>query len=253
MQGDRSYWMQYWSNQSDPHHRFQTEEFYEKKAKEQLFHLNGGESLLDFGCGSASILAYIANEYKIVVGSDFSQSMLLEAENRMKSFRINNVSFILANETTIWNNIFLKFDRITATGVVQYLNLDQLKNFIINSSKFIKDDGMIILFDILDPHLYWLWKYGITRGKLSMLLNHVHIKTLKLSENSSFFFLKAEMLSISDQLKRMITREPDPMGYAYHPSIIKDLAYENGLEFEYICSMYYEYRYHAILKKSQKS
>jgi cyclopropane fatty-acyl-phospholipid synthase-like methyltransferase len=229
----------------------QTEDFYEKKAKEELFHLNGGESLLDFGCGSASILAYIANEYKTVVGTDFSQSMLLEAENRMKSFHIDNVSFILANETTIWNKISLDFDRITATGVVQYFNLDQLRNFIINSSRFISDEGMIILFDILDPHLYWLWKYGTARGKLSKLFNQVHLKNSRLSENSSFFFLKAEILSILDQLKRFVTREPDPIGYTYHPSIIKDIAYENGLEFEYICSIYYEYRYHAILKKSQ--
>ena len=140
MVDNRYYPREYWSSQSNAHPRFQTEDFFKKKAEEQLFYLNGGESLLDFGCGSADLLAYIAKEYKTVVGADFSQSMLLKARERLSNFDINNVLLILADDATIWGNLSSGFDRIITTAVVQDLNLDQLENFIFNSSKFIKND-----------------------------------------------------------------------------------------------------------------
>jgi cyclopropane fatty-acyl-phospholipid synthase-like methyltransferase len=113
--------------------------------------------------------------------------------------------------------------------------MDQLENFLINSSRLIKNDGKIILFDIIDPCLYWSWKYG--RGSPSF-------------SNDFLFVLKVLCLSLFDQMHSMIARKPiDLMGYAYHPSVIEAKAEKNGLRMEYVSSMYYEYRYHAILKK----
>ena len=245
---NRYYWKEYWSHQSNSFPRSQTEEFHKKKAMEELFHLNGGESLLDFGCGSADSLAYIAREYTTVVGADFSRSMLLKAKERLDNCDMDNVLLIQADDNTIWNSLSLIFDRIITTGVVQYFNLDQLENFIFKSSRLIKRDGYIILFDIIDPRLYWSWNYGMRSGKINDVLKRIHGKNSRLFNNSSLFFLKAACLSLFDQMRSMISRNPSSIGYPYDPMVIKTIAEKNGLEMEYVCSMYYEYRYHAILK-----
>ena len=86
-------------------------------------------------------------------------------------------------------------------------------------------------------------------GRINKILERIHGKNSLLLNNSSFFFLKAICLSLFDQMRSMIRRTTDITGYPYHPLVIKAIAEKNGLEMEYVCSMYYEYRYHAILKK----
>ena len=51
-------------------HRYSTEEFLIKEAKEKLLHLNGGSSILDFGAGE--LLIYFVPNYEKVIGADFS-------------------------------------------------------------------------------------------------------------------------------------------------------------------------------------
>lgn len=55
-----SYWSRYWADQTDGGHRTSAEDFLRLEADEKLFHLGEGDSLLDFGCGSADLLAYFA-------------------------------------------------------------------------------------------------------------------------------------------------------------------------------------------------
>ena len=248
MNENRYYWKEYWAHQSNPLHRFQTEEFYKKKAKEELFHLNGGESLLDFGCGSADSLAYIAKDYTTVVGADFSRSMLLKTRERLDNFNVQNVLLVQADDDTIWDSLSLSFDRMMSAGVVQYFNWAQLENFIFNSKKIIKSDGYIILFDIIDPRLYWSWNYGMRSGRINDVLKRIHGKNSRLFNNCSSFFLKAACLSLFHQMRSVMSRTPSSIGNPYDPMVIKTMAEKNGLEMEYVCSMYYEYRYHAILK-----
>jgi hypothetical protein len=38
------------------------------------------------------------------------------------------------------------------------------------------------------------------------------------------------------------------MGYAYHPAQLRELGAGAGYDVEDACSMYYEYRYHVILR-----
>ncbi|MGA9189793.1 MAG: class I SAM-dependent methyltransferase, partial [Methanosarcina sp.] len=53
-------WSEYFSDKKDGGHRHSTEEFLSKEAKEKLLHLDGGTSLLDFGCGAGELLIYYA-------------------------------------------------------------------------------------------------------------------------------------------------------------------------------------------------
>ncbi|WP_410507342.1 hypothetical protein RSJ42_11000 [Methanosarcina hadiensis] len=42
----------------------------------------------------------------------------------------------------------------------------------------------------------------------------------------------------------------DLTGYSHSPHLIKEIALRNGFQMEYVSSMYYEYRYHAIFSKT---
>src|SRR3989339_1877079 len=159
---DKSSIKEYWEEHKNGGHREQNEEFLKKEANEKLYHLGAGDSLLDFGCGSADLLAYYALAYKDLVGVDLSKSMLENAEKRIKSFGVSNkVTLINADDTNVWQKVPQRFDRITSGQVIQYFTLDQIDDFIRNASLTINENGKIILFDIIDPEIYFLKELGL--------------------------------------------------------------------------------------------
>lgn len=226
-------WEEYFSDKKKGGHRYSTEEFLYKEAKEKLFHLNGGRSLLDFGCGAGELLIYYVPNYERIVGADFSSSMLFEAEKKMWQQNYKNVDLILADDETIWGRLNISFDRITATAVVQYLTPEQIDTFIHHASDYLNENGKIIFFDIIDPRLYSLWKMGWFSQ---------NFRLWKILPKTSFGFLR-QMSAISKN------RPKDIIGDAHSPYLIEQIGRDNGFKMEYVKSMYYEYRYHAILSK----
>lgn len=226
-------WEEYFSDKKKGGHRFSTEEFLAKEAKEKLFHLSGGKTLLDFGCGAGELLIHYIPNYEKVVGADFSRSMLFEAEKKVLEQKYGNVDLILADDRTIWDKLNLKFDRITATEVVQYFTPEQLEDFIRNSSGYLNKGGKIVLFDIIDPKLYCLWKIGwFSQNIISWKI-----------------FVRAYVGCVRRILALLKKQPSDIIGYSHSPYLIKKIAHRNGFQMEYVNSMYYEYRYHAILSK----
>ncbi|AKB35711.1 hypothetical protein MSSAC_1121 [Methanosarcina siciliae C2J] len=102
------FWEDYFSDKKKGGHRFSIEEFLAKEAKEKLFHLNGGKTLLDFGCGAGELLIYYAPYYEKVVGVDFSRSMLFEAEKKVLQHEYENVDLLLADDRTVWEKLDTK-------------------------------------------------------------------------------------------------------------------------------------------------
>jgi cyclopropane fatty-acyl-phospholipid synthase-like methyltransferase len=137
-------WAEYFSNKKDGGHRYSTEEFLSKEAKEKLLHLDGGNSILDFGCGAGELLIYFAPNYEKVVGVDFSSSMLDEAKRKVAEKGYENVRLIKADDKTVWDEVNTSFDRITATEVIQYLTFEQIDIFIENAYKHLNKNGKII-------------------------------------------------------------------------------------------------------------
>jgi cyclopropane-fatty-acyl-phospholipid synthase len=212
-------------------HRYSSEEFLAMEAREKLFHLDGGKTLLDFGCGSAELLTYYAPEYEQLVGVDFSPSMLSEASKRIKGKKCNNIDLILADHETLWDNLGFTFDRITAAGVIQYLSLQETDAFIANASRYLNKEGKIVLFDILDPRLYPLWKLGI-------FAPNAGIKKALYRVGCDF------RDSISATLRN---RTRNIYGFSHNPYKMQKIAHKHGFEMRYVQSMYYEYKYHAIM------
>jgi len=222
-------WSQYWADKKNGQHRFQTENFLIKEAKEKIFHMAGGKSLLDFGCGSGDLLIYFIPEYKWVTGVDFSDSMIKKAQEKIQDFGYLNVKLIHANDVSVWDKIDRSYDRIITVAVIQYLSIDQIEKFIKNASSKLNPNGKIILFDIIDPRRFDLWRAGLFAKKYNWF--------------SVFFrFVKIKVY-------HLFTGGPDDkdLGFSYDPWVIDKIAQKFGFQMEYVASMYYEYRYHAIL------
>ncbi|MGD9776671.1 MAG: class I SAM-dependent methyltransferase, partial [Methanosarcina sp.] len=84
MSESRNVWEEFFANKKSGGHRSSAEEFISKEAREKLYHLDGGKTLLDFGCGAGELLVYYSLEYEKLVGADFSASMLEEAGKRIR-------------------------------------------------------------------------------------------------------------------------------------------------------------------------
>ncbi|KKG09714.1 hypothetical protein EO97_09620, partial [Methanosarcina sp. 2.H.T.1A.15] len=89
------------------------------------------------------------------------------------------------------------------------------------------------LFDLLDPRLYPLWKIGFFSRDFGYW---------KIFRKIGFEVLTV----ISASLKN---RPKDILGYTHKPRTIESIANKHGFKMEYVQSMYYEYKYHAIISR----
>ena len=231
MSKPKNVWEEFFKDKKHGGHRYSSEEFLAMEAREKLFHLDGGKTLLDFGCGSAELLTYYAPEYEKLVGVDFSPSMLGEASKRIRKKGCDNIDLILANHETLWEKLEFSFDRITAAGVIQYLTLQEIDKFIFDASRYLNRGGKIVLFDLLDSRLYPLWKVGLFSKD---------VNCLKILRKAGFELQTVVLASIKNRPK-------DILGFAYNPNKIEKIANKHGFRMIYVCSMYYEYKYHAIM------
>ena len=226
-------WSEYFSNKKDGGHRYSTEEFLIKEAKEKLLHLDGASSILDFGCGAGELLIFFAPNYERVVGVDFSSSMLDEAKRKVAEKGYKNVRLIKADDKTVWDTVDEPFDRITATEVLQYLTFEQINIFIENASRYLNKNGKMVFFDLIEPRSYVLWKIGFFSKKICY-----------------WKLFPTVFVGLYDFVSVSLNRSPvDIIGYSHSPYKIEEIATKYGFEIEFIRSSYYEYRYHAILSK----
>ena len=235
---NKIYWKDYWADKTDGQHRRQDEDFMENEAKEKLFLLEGGKSILDFGCGAAELLTYYSRVYDFNVGADFSASMLKSAAKRLEQFNsIDKVRLLHADDSQVWRQIekdlgeVYKFDRITAGQVIQYLDKKQIEMFICNALPHLAANGRLCFFDVVDSRTYELW-----RSKL--------FKSPNFNMSVLFRLMVGRLRALGKTIKGTNVSE---MGYMYPPFFFESLANKYGLKLHVVNSMYYEYRYHVIL------
>ncbi len=234
----RNYWKNFWAGKTDGDHRFMQEDFLKKEAAEKLFHLDGGNKLLDFGCGSADLLAYYSLTYAYCAGADFSEKMLQNATERLAKFNtLQKVQLFLTDDFGIWQVLEnqlgknYRFDRITAGQVMQYLTPQQIELFIEGALNFLSTSGTICLFDIVDSRTYELWKAGLFKGKSLNIRVIIQL-----------------IIGWGRSVKNKFKKQPvHGIGNIYPPVFFEVIAQRLQLKITVVHSMYYEYRYHVIL------
>jgi SAM-dependent methyltransferase len=226
-------WKEYWREKTDAGPRFTGEMFSSKRAREQAFHLEGGRSLLDFGCGTGDILFHLAAGFETVIGVDFSPAMLEKARGRMGALEGGGrVALVVADESSVWERVPGTFDRIISTQVAQYLTRAQVERFFAKARERLNPGGRIIFFDVIDPGLCSMLELGLFCDRDVSWPRIV------------FRVLRRGLRRLARGLAGLPSSE---LGFAYRPGELRDLAAAQNLSFEHVWSLYYEYRYHAIL------
>ena len=234
------YFERFYSSATSGLHRENTEEFFEREAAEKLFHLGEGDGLLDFGCGTADLTVYYTRRFCRIVGVDFSANMLDRARVRAAAFGASDLRFIQADDKSVWEKLGGEcFDAVTTAGVMQHLSPADVETFTRRALEFLTDQGRIIYFDIPDPRIYLLVRLGAFGPR-----------PWRWRDLPRSLYLLGKLIA-----RRMFDawrgHPTDIMGYQHHPAALRDIAVRCGLSAEVVSSMYYEYRYHLILRRAQ--
>jgi len=227
MSAELEHWDKYWSDKKGPLHTDDSPEYYAKYAKELalLFSKEKYDKVLELGAGSGDFYELLnfhkADYYK---GTDLSQTMLDEFAKQFPQANLEKASAhdYLDNK---------KYDLIYSNGVMQNLDDSMLREHFLNAEKMLANGG-----EIIDASLPW----SVHRKAFMMLkLGPPYSTRSKAGIKSSLLWL-----ANITKLKR------DSMGHWRTPNQISKIASEFGLTGEYIGSMYYPYRFHAILKRA---
>jgi cyclopropane-fatty-acyl-phospholipid synthase len=236
-----SYWAKYWEGKSDGDHRFRAEGWFEKCARESLFHITSHSKtvgkqgvLIDVGCGAGELLVYYAPFFEKIYGLDFSSSMLQAAEGRIDRFNISNIELVEADACDL-AGITEKVDAIISTGVAQYLTYKQISKHLDECLKILSPEGVICIFWLIDPKTNWLWQEGYFSERRAKFPKFV------------YRFFRYQLRIYYRKMKRL----PDTsyLGYSHRKDRIKAICESKNLEVEFCNTLYYEYRYNALIKR----
>jgi len=235
----------FWNKQTTSLHRFGSEDFYRNKADEHASLVPASlkqAGCVDLGCGAGELLYFFSDLVRVNAGLDYSSSMLKEAEKRLAGKTIELSSrdifdYLPAADEPVW----------TTTGAInQYLPPDQVARFI---DTFVQNQRAqaLYLFDCVDPLRIALLPYGSsyvlrsrgTSASGTMRAGYVLARRILTAARLAFGFYGRA----SQKLRGA------GMGYGYLPRFWLEAAAARGLDIEIVSSRFYEYRYHAILKK----
>lgn len=237
----------FWKDQTSSLHRSGDPHFYTRKAVEHaslMSQLEKERPCLDLGCGAGELLVHLKNHMNVVTGLDYSESMLDKAKKRLadSEIRLINTEFFeylkIATEST-W---------MTTGALNQYLNLKSTTHFL-TLFKNNDDAKSLFLFDCVDPIRYAAMQFGLSyipsvtsnsRG-LRDVVRYIRWR-LRLIQ----FGLKLS-LGLIGRSNVKIGRVG--MGYGYSPQVWHGLLSELNLRGEVVSSLFYEYRFHIIIRK----
>jgi SAM-dependent methyltransferase len=229
-------WEKYWSDKSDDGHTDKTPEGIAKEGREKLFHLGRGDRLLDVGCGTGKLLSCYAPNFRECIGVERSPTMLAEARTNLRG---TDIALLSGSAENVWDIVDGDFDAVTMTGVAQYLDSREVAGFISRASKRLKSTGRIAVFDVIHSRKAVLRMMGLGRHKEAP-------SGLEIAIRSGVVFARWAVWPV---IARRRTFHPD--GHMYAPEFFAAVAKENGMRIDMPMSMYYDYRFHAIMEAAR--
>jgi ubiquinone/menaquinone biosynthesis C-methylase UbiE len=224
---------QFWTGKIDGRHRYSTEEWRKKYATELLALLPHGGTLLDIGCGACELTTYIAPEFKKVYAIDFSQTMLAAARERVRSYKINNIE-LLQGMAQAFPQPVNRVNVILANGVIQYLSSSEIALCLRECRRVLTGGGVVCISMIPDVALKWTYYRtimisGQPQTPIATLRRELRILRRRLTA-----FVKKDLLW-------------DGIGNWFSREDIAEAAERSGFDCELRYSLYYDYRFHALL------
>lgn len=226
----------FWDNQDDSGHTFNTLEWYEMYSNEMLSYFKSCDSIVDCGCGSGEMLQFTAPKVGSVIAVDYSTKMLEKAKVVINENKIENVGFV--HENFLKTNSFLTepVDVVYNNGVLQYIHFDETLNFLKEVRKYLKPSGQIIFFNV--PNIKYLSLYG-----LRVFHNEGYLNPFRLA--TKYISLKKDILK--EKVKNKSYEYDAGIGYWYSEADFNLLANEAELNIRLYASkfLHYAYRMHA--------
>lgn len=225
---------EYWNQQSDGRHRQADEAHFEKYANELLFVFPKRGVLLDVGCGSADLLAYMAPHFHHCFGIEPSDSMRDAAQQRIERFGLKNVTLLRGSATEFPAEV-KSADLVMSNGVIQYLTHGEIEHFLRLAKRVLTPQGMVGIGSVPWSNLKHLYRTGGLRGEPSApwrtLLRYARYWTSP---------ARLKQLREGNILH-------DGIGHWFSYDEMKELAGREGFNCEILNCLYYEYRFHAVL------
>ncbi len=101
------------------------------------------DKTLDVGCGSGDLVINLLRKKIDGYGLDFAKGMINKAKNHAKKMNLDPNRFTL---TSFFDyNSKGSFDMISANGVIEYISMNELDNFIKKSKKLLRKNGIFVL------------------------------------------------------------------------------------------------------------
>ena len=97
------------------------------------------KSILDVGCGAGDLSFEASKIATKSLGVDFSKNMIDLANKKFKNKNLNYLNLSIFDFNTNY-----KFDCVSANGFIEYISLNDIKNFLKISSKLLNKNGYLI-------------------------------------------------------------------------------------------------------------
>jgi len=235
-----SHWSRYWEGKTHGEHRYRTEDWLEKYAREQLFHITSYGAkpceqsiLVDIGCGAAELTVYYEPFFAKIYAVDSSSSMLETAQRRLDKFASKKIQLVQSDALYFAEKIDIA-DVIISNELAQYLTKEQISKHLNECLKVLNPKGIIIVSLIIDPDKYWLWQIGYLRESRIPLLKFIPMLLLN---------------QVRKVYKRIMQQIPSDMGYSHRKEAIKEICTSKNLDVEFVNTLYSEYRYTALIRR----
>ncbi|MCO7570707.1 class I SAM-dependent methyltransferase [Pseudomonas chlororaphis] len=235
----------YWQDKTNSGHRFSSTEYFRKKALEcvQIIEEFGSEGeIIDLGCGAGELLEQLIPLIKISKGIDYSASMIESARKRLEGIDIDlDVADVFEtlpqSSFPIWT---------TTEALNQYLNATEMARIIKIFARNEKAHAFY-LFDCVDPIRYLTLGMGsYYSSQPEPVVNGLTVRAKSIVRD---LISCAKLANFRVGRHQWIKWKDQGMGFAYTPYFWFETCKRLNLEVSFISSKYYEYRYHAIIRK----
>ncbi len=191
MNDNNNFIKKYWENQAKTHkdsYWVSWGDIYMIKLEQETIgeYINSGHSVLDVGCGNGySSFELLKKKPKSIIGIDFAENMIIEANNKLTDLNINNISFEVGDirKLRFEDNTF---DIVYTTRVLINLpNWEEQKIGIKECIRVTKEGGLIILSEAFWEPLSLLNSLRALKG-LKALVEHDFNRYLKKDKLNNF-------------------------------------------------------------------
>ena len=131
--------------------------------------------ILDVGCGEGSLVKYLNNNKRYIVGIDISKKCLEKANKNIK--KIDNIKFILTSLEDFENRNEY-FDAIIFCASLHHMEMDKA---ITKSKNLLKQKGILLIIGLYKPSSIYDWIIEILRVIPCFILSKLY--NMKSSED----------------------------------------------------------------------